>query len=115
MDCKDINLIGKNPTEEEIQRAMVDFYIDNNYEMLSGLSLLYKHRLTEYAPSYVEIKCSVKNKAIGNNKIIPTKTMMTKDNRSFREFLEILSQQTKIECLVLNELAKGYKDEYTFD
>ena len=31
-------------------------------------------RLIEDAPSYVEIKCSVKrNKAIGNNKITPTK------------------------------------------
>ena len=33
---------------------------------------------------------------------------------NFRELLEILSQQTKIECLenlkVLKELAKGYKD-----
>ena len=42
--------------------------------------------------------------------------MITKDNRSFRELLEILSQQIKIECLenseVLKELAKGYKDEY---
>ena len=42
--------------------------------------------------------------------------MITKDNRSFREFLEMLSQQTKIECLeymgVLSELDKGYKDEY---
>lgn len=42
--------------------------------------------------------------------------MITKDNRSFRELLEILSQQTKIECLenleVLKELAKEYKDEY---
>lgn len=42
--------------------------------------------------------------------------MITKDNRSFRELLEILSQQTKIECLdnieALNELAKAYKDEY---
>jgi len=42
--------------------------------------------------------------------------LITKDNRSFRELLEILSQQTKIECLenvgVLSELAKGYKDEY---
>lgn len=35
---------------------------------------------------------------------------------NFRELLEILSQQTKIECLenlkVLKELAKGYKDSY---
>ena len=42
--------------------------------------------------------------------------MITKDNRCFRELLEILSQQTKIECLenleVLKELAKGYKDSY---
>lgn len=42
--------------------------------------------------------------------------MITKDNRFFRELLEILGQQTKIECLenleVLKELAKGYKDEY---
>ena len=57
-----------------------------------------------------------RNKAIGNNKIIPTNTMITKDNKSFRELLEILSQQTKIECLenfgVLNKLAKRYKDEY---
>lgn len=68
-------------------------------------------------PSYVEIKCSVKrNKAIGNNKIIPTKTTITKDNRSFRELLEILSQKPKIECLenlgVLAEHAIGYKDSY---
>lgn len=114
---KGVYYVGKNPTEEDIQKAMVDFYVDNNYGMLSGLSLLYKYRLIEDAPSYVEIKCSVKrNKAIGNNRIIPTKTMITKDNRSFRELLEILSQQTKIECLenvgVLAELAKGYKDEY---
>lgn len=114
---KGIYYIGKNPTEEDIQKAIVDFYVDNNYGMLSGLSLLYKYRLIEDTPSYVEIKCSVKrNKAIGDNKIIPTKTMITKDNRSFRELLEILSQQTKIECLenvgVLSELAKGYKDEY---
>ena len=114
---KGVYYIGKNPTEEDIQKAMVDFYVGNNYGMLSGLSLLYKYRLIEDAPSYVEIKCSVKrNKAIGNNRIIPTKTMITKDNRSFRELLEILSQQTKIECIenygVLSELAKGYKDEY---
>ena len=114
---KGVYYIGKNPTEEDIQRAIVDFYVDNNYGMLSGLSLLYKYKLIEDVPSYVEIKCSVKrNKAIGNNKIIPTKTMITKDNRSFRELLEILSQQTKIECLenvgVLSELAKEYKDEY---
>ena len=114
---KGVYYIGKNPTEEDIQKAMVDFYVDNNYGMLSGLSLLYKYRLIEDAPRYVEIKCSVKrNKAIGDNKIIPTKTMITKDNRSFRELLEILSQQTKIECLenlaVLKELAKGYKDSY---
>ena len=42
--------------------------------------------------------------------------MITKDNRFFRELLEILSQQTKIECLenleVLKELVKGYKDSY---
>ncbi len=42
--------------------------------------------------------------------------MITKDNRSFREFLKILSQQTKIECLeyleVLKEPTKGYKDSY---
>ena len=35
---------------------------------------------------------------------------------NFRELLEILSQQTKIECIenfkVLKELAKGYKDSY---
>lgn len=114
---KGVYYIGKNPNEEDIQKAMVDFYVDNNYGMLSGLSLLYKYKLIEDAPSYVEIKCSVKrNKAIGNNKIIPTKTMITKDNRSLRELLEILSQQTKIECLenleVLKELAKGYKDSY---
>lgn len=115
---KGVYYVGKNPNEEDIQKAMVDFYVDNNYGMLSGLSLLYKYRLIEDAPSYVEIKCSVKrNKAIGNKKIIPTKTMITKDNRFFRELLEILSQQTKIECLknleVLKELAKGYKDSYT--
>ena len=104
---------SKNPIEEDdIQKALVDFYLDNNYGMLSGLSLLYKYRLIEDTPSYVEIKCLVKrNKAIGNNKIIPTKTMVIKNNRSFRELLEILSQQTKIECLenvgVLFELAKG--------
>lgn len=114
---KGVYFLGNNPTEEDIQKAMVDFYVDNNYGMLSGLSLLYKYRLIEDAPSYVEIKCSVKrNKAIGNNKIVPTKTMITKDNRSFRELLEIISQQTKIECIenvgVLSELAKGYKDEY---
>ena len=114
---KGVYYIGKNPTEEDIQKAMVDFYVDNNYGMLSGLSLLYKYRLIEDEPSYVEIKCSVKrNKAIGNNKVAPTKTMITKDNRSFRELLEILSQQTKIECIenvgVLSELAKWYKDEY---
>lgn len=114
---KGVYYIGKDPTEDDIQKAMVDFYVNNNYGMLSGLSLLYKYRLIEVAPSYVEIKCSVKrNKAIGNNKIIPTKTMITKDNRSFRELLEILSQQTRIECLenleVLKELAKGYKDSY---
>ena len=114
---KGVYYIGKNPTEEDIQKAMVDFYVDNNYGMLSGLSLLYKYRLIEDAPSCVEIKCSVKrNKTIGNNKIIPTKTMITKDNRSFRELLEILSQKPKIECLenleVLKELAKGYKDSY---
>lgn len=114
---KGVYYIGKNPTEEDIQRAIVEFYVDNNYGMLSGLSLLYRYKLIEDAPSYVEIKCSVKrNKAIGNNKIIPTKTMITKDNRSFRELLEILSRQTKIECLenleVLKELAKGYKDSY---
>lgn len=114
---KGVYYIGKNPTEEDIQRAIVDFYVDNNYGMLSSLSLLYKYKLIEDAPTYVEIKCSVKrNKAIGDNKIIPTKTMITKDNRSFRELLEILSQQTKIECLenieVLKELAKGYKDSY---
>ena len=79
--------------------------------------LLYKHRLTEDAPSYVGIECSVKrNKTIGDNKIIQTKTMITKGNRFFRELLEILNQQTKIECLenleVLKELAKGYKDSY---
>ena len=49
-------------------------------------------------------------------KVIPTKTMITKDNRSFRELLEILSQKPKIECLenieVLKELANGYKDSY---
>lgn len=114
---KGVYYIGKNPTEEDIQRAIVDFCVDNNYGMLSGLPLLYKYRLIEYAPSYVEIKCSVKrNKAIGDNKIIPTKIMITKDNRSFRELLEILNQQTKIECLenleILKELAKGYKDSY---
>ena len=114
---KGVYYIGKNPTEVDIQKAMVDFYVDNNYGMLSGLSLLYKYKLIEDVPSYVEIKCSVKrNKAIGDNKIIPTKTMITKDNRSFRELLEILSQQTKIECLenleILKELAKGYKDSY---
>lgn len=114
---KGVYYIGKNLTEEDIQKAMVDFYVNNNYGMLSGLSLLYKYKLIEDVPSYVEIKCSVKrNKAIGNNKIIPTKTMITKDNRSFRELLEILSQQMKIECLenleVLKELAKGYKDSY---
>lgn len=114
---KGVYYIGKNPSEEDIQKAMVDFYVDNNYGMLSGLSLLYKYKLIEDAPIYIEIKCSVKrNKAIGNNRIIPTKTMITKDNRSFRELLEILSQQTKIECLenleVLKELAKGYKDSY---
>lgn len=42
--------------------------------------------------------------------------MITKDNRCFRELLEILSQQTKIEYLenleVLKELVKGYKDSY---
>lgn len=114
---KGVYYIGKNSTEEDIQKAMVDFYVNNNYGMLSGLSLLFKYRLIEDTPSYVEIKCSVKrNKAIGNNKIISTKTMITKGNRSFRELLEILSQQTKIECLenleVLKELAKGYKDSY---
>ena len=114
---KGVYYIGKNPTEEDIQKAMVDFYVNNNYGMLSGLSLLYKYKLIEDVPSYVEIKCSAKrNKAIGDNKIIPTKTMITKDNRFFRELLEILSQQTKIGCLenvgVLAELAKGYKDEY---
>ncbi len=114
---KGVYYIGKNPAEEDIQKAMVDFYVNNNYGMLSGLSLLYKYRLIEDAPSYVEVKCSVKrNKAIGDNKIIPTKTMITKDNRSFRELLEILSQQTKIECLenigVLAELAKVYKESY---
>ena len=96
---KGVYYIGKNPTEEDIQRAIVKFYVDNNYGMLSGLSLLYKYRLIEDAPSYVGIKCYVKrNKAIGSNKIIPTKTIITKDNRSLRELLEILSQQTKIEC-----------------
>ena len=114
---KGVYYIGKNPTEEDVQRAIVDFYVDNSYGMLSGLSLLYKYRLIEDAPSYVEIKCFVKrNKAIGDNKIISTKTMITKDNRSFRELLEILSQQTKIECLenleILKELAEGYKDSY---
>lgn len=70
---KGVYYIGKNPAEEEIQKAMVDFYVDNNYGMLSGLSLLYKYKLIEDAPSYIEIKCSVKrNKAIGDNKIIPT-------------------------------------------
>lgn len=92
-----------------------------NYESIFSLcfpiSLLYEYSLIEDVPGYVEIKCFVKrNKAIGHNKIIPTKTMITKDNRSFRELLEILSQQTKIECLenlaVLKELAKGYKDPY---
>ncbi|MBR2506979.1 MAG: hypothetical protein IKB70_08815 [Bacilli bacterium] len=83
--------------------------------MLSGLFLLYKYRLIEDAPSYVEIKRSIKrNKAIGDNKIISTKTTITKDNRTSRELLEILNQQTKIECLenleVLKELAKGYND-----
>lgn len=96
---------------------MVDFYVYNNYETQSGLSLLYKYRLIEDTPRYVEIKCSVKrNKAIGDDKIIPSKTMITKDNRLLRDLLEILSQQTKIECLenseVLKELAKGYKDSY---
>lgn len=63
---------------------MVDFYVNNNYEMLSGLSLLHKYKIIEDVHRYIEIKCSVKrNKAIGNNKIIPTKTMITKDNRSF--------------------------------
>ena len=42
--------------------------------------------------------------------------MTNKDNRSLKELLEILSQQTKTECLenlgVLKELAKGYKDSY---
>ena len=114
---KGVYYIGKNPTEEDIQKAIVDFYVDNNYGMLSGLSLLYRYRLIEDATRCVEIKCPVKrNKAIGNDKIIPTKTMITKDNRSFRELLEILSQQTKIECLenigVLAELAKGYRDEF---
>ena len=97
---KGVYYIGKNPTEEDIQKAMVDFYVNNNYGMLSGLSLLYKYRLIEDASNYVEIKCSVKrNKAIGDNKIVPTKTMITKDNISFIELLEILSQQTKIEGL----------------
>ena len=97
---KGVYYVGKNPNEEDIQKAMVDFYVDNNYGMLSGLSLLYKYRLIEDSPSYVEIKCSVKrNKAIGDDKIIPTKTMITRDNRFFRELLEILSQQPKIECL----------------
>ena len=45
--------------------------------------------------------------------------MITKDNRSFRELLEILSQQTKVECLenleVLKELAKGFKAPYITD
>lgn len=49
-------------------------------------------------------------------KIIPTKTIITKDNKSLRELLEILSQQAKNECLenlaVLKEPAKGYKDSY---
>lgn len=40
----------------------------------------------------------------------------TKDNSSFRELLEILSHQTKIECLenlaVLKELAQRYIDSY---
>lgn len=40
--------------------------------MVGVLTLLYKYRLIEDAPSYVDIKCSVKrNKAIGDNKIIP--------------------------------------------
>ena len=42
--------------------------------------------------------------------------MITENHRSFRELLEILSQQTKIECLenleVLKEFGKGYKDSY---
>ena len=42
--------------------------------------------------------------------------MITKDSRSFRELLGILSQKPKIECLenieVLKELANGYKDSY---
>ncbi len=42
--------------------------------------------------------------------------MINKDNRFFRELLEILSEQTKIECLknleVLKELAEGHKDSY---
>lgn len=115
---KGVYYVGKNLTEEDIQKAMVDSYVNNNYGTLSGSSLLYKYRLTEDVPSYVEIKCTVKrNKAIGDNKIIPTKAMITKGNRTFREPLEILSQQAKIECLenleVLKELANGYKDSYT--
>lgn len=85
-------MIKHSPNRKEVERTCTDFYVDNNYGMLSGLSLLYKYRLIEDAPSYVEIKCSAKrNKAIGDNKIIPTKTMITKDNRVFRELLEILS------------------------
>ena len=53
---------------------------------------------------------------IVDNKSIPTKTMITKDNRSYRELLEISSQKPKIECLenieILQELAKEYKDLY---
>ena len=59
---KGVYYVGKNPIEEDIQKAIVYFYVDNNYGMLSGLSLLYKYRLIEGVPSYVEIKWLCKKK-----------------------------------------------------
>ena len=114
---KGVYFIGKDPTDEELKKAMVDYYIEKNYCILAGPSLLAKYKLIDEEPTSLTIKGFVKrNKAIRDNQIIPTKTFITRENKPFRELLEILSQKKKVDdidnMMDFYDLLTKYKDEY---
>ncbi|HNY74360.1 MAG: hypothetical protein WC929_03740 [Bacilli bacterium] len=96
---KGVLYIGKDPSPEELKRAVEEFYIKECYGFIAGLPLLYKYRIILEEPETTAVKCVVSRcKDIRGNIVIPTKTMVNQKTVYFREALEICS------------LEKYYKD-----